>query len=374
MKKAFGLIRRLFYIAALVAFLVVWQILKKNPETCEKLMRGAVRTYGKASSFLSGLVPVISLTEALFVFLVLLFFVIMILVVSAFVKKEYFKGFGRFLIIPFVALSVIADYAFSCELAYNREEMPLPYYENEVSREDYVNVYNYFADDLNACISELEFEESGDLKAMPLTDIASEVKKAYEIVTDPYFHPYIGVVKGMLSSVVYREFQITGVTFNPLGEANINTLNTNVDIPLTVAHELAHTKGVMREDDANQLAFYVCLHSENPYLRYSAYAGYFYQLQSIASASYLTSEELSQCHKVEGQYNKTTSYVVSYWKKHQLLTKISDFINDMYIKSSGVEEGTKSYAGGTEYEFDPTTNKLIPSLYQKLFFDKYYHE
>ena len=69
---------------------------------------------------------------------------------------------------------------------------------------------------------------------------------------------------------------------------------------------------------------------------------------------------------------KTRRYVYDYWKKHDLLGDVADFFNNLYIKASGVEEGTSSYQGGTEYHHDPTTSKLIPSLYQKLFFDKYY--
>ena len=70
--------------------------------------------------------------------------------------------------------------------------------------------------------------------------------------------------------------------------------------------------------------------------------------------------------------NKTRNYEYKFWKDHDLLGDIGNWINDLYIKSSGVKEGTTSYSGGTTYEHDPTTSKLIPSLYQKLFFDKYY--
>ena len=176
----------------------------------------------------------------------------------------------------------------------------------------------------------------------------------------------------MMSSFVYLEFQITGVSFNAFGEANINTMNTKVNLPFTIAHELAHNKGVMREDDANKLAFYVCLNSESPYLRYSAYTSYFYQMRSMVSGSYLTESEREGLHAVNPAFNKTQSYVNQFWKKHNLLEDIGNWFNNLYIKSSGVKEGTSSYSGGTQSEFDPTTNKLHPSLYQKLFFEKYY--
>ena len=375
MRKAFAIIRRVLYIIAMVAFLIVFAVLKNNPETCESMTRGVVRDYNKFLGTISGVISFVSLTELLFVSLFVAAIIILVLSIISFVKKEIAEGVARILIIPSLVLVTIADYTFSCELAYNRKEMPLPYYEHEVSRTDFVSIYNYYTDDLNACIATLSFQDNGDLEAKPLSEIASEVKKAYQAnINDDYFHPYFGSVKPMLSSFIYREFQITGVTFNPLGEANINTLNTNANIPLCVAHELAHTKGVMREDDANQLAFYVCLNSESPYLRYSAYTAYYYQIQAIGSKAYLTDEELAECHKADVAYSKTIAHEYTYWKEHDLLARVGDFFNNLYIKSSGVQEGTTSYSSGTSYEFDPTTNKLYPSLYQKLFFNKYYHQ
>ena len=371
-KKFFPLIRKSIYIVVLFVILIVLIALKNNPDVCEAMSRGLARVYGRVMTFLSGLIPFLSLTEVFFVSLILLIIFLLVISIIAFVKRKLFRGLSHLMTIPCVILLTVTVYTFSCELAYNRKEMPLPYYETEVAREDFVPIYNYFADDLNNCIAQLSFKENGDLENRSLNEITKEVKKAYQIVNDNYFNPYFGSVKPMLSSFIYREFQITGVTFSPFGEANINTMNTNAGIPLTVAHELAHTRGVMREDDANKLAFYVCLNSEDPYLRYSAYVSYFYQLRNIASSSYLTAEELALCHQIDSAYNKTNSYIYKYWQEHDLLEKFADFVNNLYIKSSGVQEGTDSYSGGTSYEFDPVTNKLHPSSYQKLFFEKYY--
>ena len=221
------------------------------------------------------MVSVISFTELLFIGLFSIAVILLVLFIIDLVKLRPIKAFNKIFDIAIIALSVVTLYHFSCEAAYNRKEMPLPYYENDVEREEYVDIYNYFANDLNLCISEMEFKSDGDVKPnMSLQEITKEVNKAYEIIKDSYFASHHGAVKPMLSSFIYREFQITGVTFSPLGESNINTLNTSGDIPFTVAHELAHTKGVMREDDANILAFYVCLNSENTYLRFSAYNRY----------------------------------------------------------------------------------------------------
>ena len=334
-KKLRGIIIKLLIIVILVLTIVLIAVLKKDPEVAEAMTRGFSRGYIQVASFITNLVPFVSFTEIIVLTIAILSIVFIVLMIRDFIKIRPFKAISKVLNIPLMVLVVVAMYSLSCQMAYNRKEMPLPYYEAEVDRTEFVDIYNYFADDLNYCISQLEFN-------------------------------------AMMSSFVYLEFQITGVSFNAFGEANINTMNTKVNLPFTIAHELAHNKGVMREDDANKLAFYVCLNSESPYLRYSAYTSYFYQMRSMVSGSYLTESEREGLHAVNPAFNKTQSYVNQFWKKHNLLEDIGNWFNNLYIKSSGVKEGTSSYSGGTQSEFDPTTNKLHPSLYQKLFFEKYY--
>ena len=374
MKKFKALIGKAIALILIGVTLIVLVVLKNNPDIAEAMTRGPARWYGLVISRATYLVPFISFTELLFVFLFFLAVLFLVLMIIDFVKLRIISALCKILDIAIVALSVITVYHFSCEAAYNRKAMPLPYYSGDVERTEYIDIYNFFANDLNQCISELEFKESGDVKtSMSLQDIANEVKKAYSIVNDPYFAKHFGAVKPMMSSFIYREFQITGVTFSPLAEANIDTMVPNGDIPFTVAHELAHTKGVMREDDANILAFYVCLNSEHPLLRFSAYNRYFYLINNMGSKTYLTDEERTHLVGINAAFGKYDQYERKYWADHDLLKHIGDFINNMYIKSSGVEEGASSYSGGTSYEYDPTQHKITKfSEAHKLFLEKYY--
>ena len=373
MKKYLSSFIRAGIIILLVISLIVFAILKNNPSICESMTRGISRFLNSISSAITSIIP-FSLTEVSFVLLAIGIITLLVIAIIELKRKKWQASINRAFEIAGILLLSFNIYSVSCEFAYNRQEMPLPYYENEVLRTEHVDIYNYFANDVNYCISQLEFQNSGEVKSnMSLSTLAKEVKKAYAIIDgNNYYASHFGGVKPMASSFIYREFQITGVTYSPLGEANINILNTATNLPLTVAHELAHTKGVMREDDANKLAFYVCLNSEHPYLRYSAYSAYFYQIEAMTSSYYLTEEERENLVAIDSTLSKSRSYEYKFWKEHDLLGDIGNWINDLYIKSSGVKEGTTSYSGGTTYEHDPTTSKLIPSLYQKLFFDKYY--
>ena len=176
----------------------------------------------------------------------------------------------------------------------------------------------------------------------------------------------------MMSSFFYTEMNITGVTFAPFGEANVNYMIPKSEFPFTMAHELAHTKGVAREDEANQVAFYVCLNSEEPLIRFSAYACYFSQIRTLASKRYMTEEQLEKLHDINPYYYLNQNSMYSFWKKHTFFKDVGDFFNDLYIKMCGVKEGTKSYSGGTTIDYDKEKAKLIPSRYQMLYLERYY--
>lgn len=374
MKKFKALIVKAGVIIAILAIFIVLIVLKNNKDVAEAISRGPARWYGFIVSKITGIAPFISFTELLFIALFCIGVLLLVLCIINLFKLRFIRAANKIFDIAIIALSVITLYHFSCEAAYNRKEMPLPYYENDVEREEYVDIYNYFANDLNLCISQMEFKEDGDVKQnMSLQDIAKEVRKAYEIVTDPYFASHNGAVKPMLSSFIYREFQITGVTFAPFAESNINTLNASGDIPFTVAHELAHTKGVMREEDANMLAFYVCLNSENAYLRFSAYNRYFYLIRKLNSSLYMSTEERETLVPIDNAFNKYAAFEYKYWDEHDLLGNFADWINNLYIKSSGDSNGTASYNGGTTDVTDPELRKITSfSPVQKLFLEKYY--
>jgi hypothetical protein len=55
------------------------------------------------------------------------------------------------------------------------------------------------------------------------------------------------------------------------GEANLNTNAPDYSIPYTMAHELAHQRGIAREDEANFIAFLVCANADDPYIKYCGY-------------------------------------------------------------------------------------------------------
>lgn len=370
MKK---LLPTIITLSSLTIIITIFSILKANIEIAEWWTIHISKGYYSVINYLTKYIP-FSLTELFFVSLFIAGIILLVKLIRHFIRKEIVDGVNKIGIIGVGILSTICIYALCCEMAYNRKPIDLPYYEMEVDNSEFKDIYNYYANDLNNCINEFEFTDEGDFKhSYSFLDISKKVHESVsKNIDSDYFYKVETNAKPMMSSLLYRELNITGVTFAPFVEANVDYLSTNLELPLVIAHEIAHTKGVMREDDANQFAFYVCLNSDDPYLRLSAYGLYFYQITLLTSDDYMTSEEQNSLVKIDTNYYRARRYMNNYWKKHQIFKDVGETVNNAYISSSGVPEGTTSYEGGTESSTDPVTHKLTPSKYQLLFFTSYY--
>lgn len=373
MRRFIKIISKGSILLAIIISLIIFSFLKRDTNLAEAWTRGIGRGYFYFISNITSNIP-FSLTELFFVIIIALCIFLFVRMIINFVKIKPLKGINNILSILLVIFSVIEIYTITCEFAYNRKPVDLPFYEEQVYKKEFVDIYNYYAEEVNECISNLSFDEYYDTKVnYSLEQTGELVKEEYKKLTSDYYSERTVNIKRMLSSFLYRELNITGYTFMPLGEANIDYLSTQTELPFVIAHELAHTKGVMREDDANQVAFYICLNSDNYYLKYSALSLYFYQIRQLSSSYYLTDEERDKLIDVNPIYKNNIYFISEYWKRHNMLENIGDFFNDLYIKMSGIEEGTSSYSGGTDSSTDEETHELInPSKYQKLFFEKYY--
>ena len=365
-------------LVTMVTLTIIFSILKTNPVIAEAWTRGFGEFYFSVFAPTVSWFP-LSVTEIYFIIIGVLIIVSLVKLIIRFVKHKPIEAVKRIIRIFNIVVATILTYTITFEFAYKRAPVDLPFYEQEVTNPEFKDIYNFFAEDFNYCISQLEFTEDGDVVVnKSIRDISLLVEDSYKVITSDYYYKTTVHAKPMISSFIYRELQITGVTFAPFGEPNVNYLSTSLELPIVVAHELAHTKGVAREDDASQVAFYVCLNSDDVYLRFSAYAIYFYQMSIMTSTSYMSEADRQELIPIDSKYGLARKYANNYWKDHDLMTKIGDWINNLYIKSSGDEKGTESYSGGTDSSsgdptpVDPTLLTLIPSKYQKLFFEKYY--
>ena len=91
--------------------------------------------------------------------------------------------------------------------------------------------------------------------------------------------------KSMLFSWLMSRTGYTGIYFALTGESNINTNTPAFSMPSVVAHELAHQRGVYREDEANFVGIAACVTSGNPVYEYSGWlSGLMYLCGALSQA------------------------------------------------------------------------------------------
>ncbi|KPU43827.1 hypothetical protein OXPF_26870 [Oxobacter pfennigii] len=152
-----------------------------------------------------------------------------------------------------------------------------------------------------------------------------------------------GRPKGVFASVIMSYAGISGVYFPLTSEANVNKDMPPSMLPCTISHEMAHQRGFAREDEANYIAYLTCrLHPDDDF----KYSGVLLALINSMNALYSYDREkylyLRQSYS-EG-VNKDLGELNAFWQKYEgPFEKISNSINDTYLKANRQQDGVHSY-------------------------------
>lgn len=186
-----------------------------------------------------------------------------------------------------------------------------------------------------------------DFSVMPYTfdEMSRRLVAAYDKLCDEYdFIPRLySRVKPVMLSEPWTYTHISGVYTYFTGEANINTNFPDYTIPYTAAHEMAHQRGIAREDEANFIAFLVCISSDDPYIRYSGYLEvYEYVASSLYSAdkNYYSAVYSSLKTNVRAEMAAYSAFFDKY--RENVVADVSEAVNNSYLQIHGTV-GSKSY-------------------------------
>src|SRR5205085_3023674 len=94
---------------------------------------------------------------------------------------------------------------------------------------------------------------------------------AREAELSPFTVVGFGPPKPVYFSGALTRLGISGIYFPFTGEPNYNADAPDFERPFSIAHEMAHQRGFARESEANFVAFLVCTHASDPFVRYSGY-------------------------------------------------------------------------------------------------------
>ncbi len=221
----------------------------------------------------------------------------------------------------------------------------------DVSAEELKYTAEQLVEQVNLAAEEVTFRYQ-NFSVMPysLDEMNDKLLEAYDKVSDEYsfVQRLHSRVKPVVNSELWSYTHITGVYSYFTGEANINVNFPDYSIVYTAAHELAHQRGIAREDEANFMAFLVCTASDDPYIRYCGYLNmYEYVRNSLYSASLDMYSEVngSLCLEVRYELYSYSQFFDKY--RHNVVADVSETVNDTYLKLQGTP-GTRSYGMVTD--------------------------
>ena len=215
-----------------------------------------------------------------------------------------------------------------------------------VAAEDLEAVTAYFAQQLAAAADSVPRDENG-VYAVPKEQILAESRLVYGGVTELF--PFLDFrdtgVKAVRCSRFMSIMGFTGVYFACIGESNVNVDSPACLLPSTVAHELAHQRGIAWEQECNFLGVLASVTSGMPDYVYS---GWLLGFIHLGNALYETDPEAYWA--IRNALPETVSADLrdnnAYWDQFRdnVVEKVSDTVYDAALKSYGDTNGMKSYS------------------------------
>lgn len=213
-----------------------------------------------------------------------------------------------------------------------------------VSAEQLESVTSFFVDIINEYSTQVQRDESGCF-AEPLEPVFERSATLYHNA-EQFFPCLEGQeieAKPFLFSKGMSYIGFTGFFFPFTGEANINVDAPACLIPSTIAHEIAHQRGVAAEDEANFVAVLSTLESGDAVYTYSgALLAYIHLSNALYDANYEAWEavydRLDESAKTDLRANN------AYWAQFETpVSEASDAVYTGFLQSYGQELGLKSY-------------------------------
>jgi len=149
--------------------------------------------------------------------------------------------------------------------------------------------------------------------------------------------------KGLMSSALFSRLGISGIFIPFTGEPLFNRHMPDASVPIAIAHEKAHQRGITDEGEASLAAVLACLTAPEPYLQYTA-ALYASSTLLSAASPYAPDEVQELAARLGPGPRRDLQEIREFWEQHRgRATRAARSVNDAYLRSNRVEGGVQSY-------------------------------
>ena len=338
-----------FAIISVCLFLVIGTVhfITERSYSFADLLNGSLsQSFRKFMSSMGELFP-FSLFEVLMYCLPLIIAAVVYGAVKAFSDKQRRARF----IINFAAviLLIYSGHLLALGIAHNTtpisEKMKLS--DVEVNEENLTETLTSLVEEINILAPKVNRDQQGVFTCgYSYPDFSAKISESYKDFAVKYDLPkgYDSTAKGVKSGWAMCYLGIGGIYTYVTGEANVNTAYPDYDTLFTAAHEMSHQRGILRENEANFVAYILLANSDDEGFRYSAALNMY---SYFASALYRTNSdayyEIAKNLSPMAKTDIKASNAVTEKYSDTIFEDISEWINDLYLESSG-SGGIVSYS------------------------------
>ena len=353
MKKTFQKLKNYLPIWSAVLFciffvsLIVNGAIKRNPvfaNAIHETVGAGIRAF---MSTVTSWIP-FSLAEMLLILSPVLLFFICFFMIRKLRRSltdgiRYFLGFLSCISIVFTLLV----FGYNASFYGESVEAKVGIERKDLSKEQLYDTAILLIDSIREDIPQIHYPENTYSEmTFSYSDMNKKLNEAYQTLSEQYpsFQELYTNTKPVMLSEPWTYTHISGMYTFFTGEANVNVNYPDFVMVSSAAHEMAHQRGIGKEDEANFVAFLVCSLSDDPYIRYSGYMDVLNDvLIKLSSAD-------SELYKKVREYmprelnEEFTAYSVFFDKyRENVAATVSTTVNNAYISSHNQPQGVMSY-------------------------------
>lgn len=276
---------------------------------------------------------------------------LIIFLVIYFAIARFSAGFGIRFVINFLAvvLLIFAAHSLTLSIGYRTtaitDKLGLP--DPDPTTEKLVRATEILCDEVNSLAYSVPRSPDGVfVSACTYPELSEKISDSYSALTKSYPLPenFKSTIKPIRASGLISRLRITGLYSFLTGEVNVSSAYPSYDTIFTAAHEMSHQRGIIREDEANFLAYLLTSTSPDPELQYSAALSMYSYFSSVLySSSPEAYSALSAKLCAPASADLTASRSITERYGNTSIADLSDRVINSYLESNGTD-GISSYS------------------------------
>lgn len=186
--------------------------------------------------------------------------------------------------------------------------------------------------------------ENGQLSSLTYAQAFQQAPLYYNNLGLPFLKYTKPSIKLAAGAPLLAYMGTSGIYTFWTGEANINSINIEADLPGVTLHEMAHQMGIASEDEANYCAWLAGKNANDPLFQYSAYYHVVWRaLRRLNTVDSTTAKSLYAA--LDTAVIRDAQKDQKRWEKYRnpVQARLVAPIYNLFLKANGSEYGIMSY-------------------------------